>query len=639
MAEHEFFTQVPVADVLGLSLDGGPEPAALGLFRISLATRDSGPRPIVFCGSSTTAGNSATTTGRRYVNLLTAMVQAAYPLRSGGASPATQTLSDAVGDVLTAGVQGINAGVGGTTASNYLTSTTMAQIGDLNPCAVVHMIGSNDYAADVTPSTYKSNVQAKLNTLDTEITVPHIHVLVHSYERMDGANTYAWSAYGDALRELAEAAPSSRVFIDLSGAYAMAGVPGTDPYDLVTSDNIHQGDAGHAAMADLLRAALGIRVVQVTSTPGDVTAPSTPTGLAATPGDGQVSLSWNAATDDVAVTGYRVYRDGVQVGDPAGTGYVDTGRSNGVQYDYQVSAVDAAGNESPLSAVVSATPQGSSDTVAPSAPTNLTATPGDAQVELSWTASTDNVGVTGYRVYRQGELIASPTATTYTNTGLTNGTLYTYEVTAADAAGNESPPSNQASATPQVAGGSPVLADGFDRANSTTTMGTADTGQTWAPATGTWGISSNRAYNTSTSSVTTLIESGVNDIDVSCVINIASTGSLPGLVFRALDANNRLGIFIDIPNDRVELWKNDASSTASRIVASEATMTLDYGVDYTVRAVAVGDQIQMYVNGVLRNTYTLTSAEASKFTGTGYTKVGLRGATQTRYDDLVAYAA
>lgn len=639
MAEHEFFTQVPVGDVLGLALDSPAEPPAIDLFKVSLSTRDSGARPIVYCGSSTTVGNSATTASRRFVNILTGMLQAAYPLRTGGASPAMQTLSEAVGDTLPVGVQGINAGVGGTTASNYLTSTTMAQIGDLNPCAVMHMIGSNDYAADVNPTTYKSNVLAKLNTLDTEIGVPHVHILVHSYQRMDGANTYAWSAYGTALRELAEAAPNTRMFIDLSAAYAAAGVPGSDPYDLVTTDLIHQGDAGHAVMADLLRAALGIRVVQVVSTPGDTTAPSTPTGLAATPGDEQVSLTWNAATDDTAVTGYKVYRDGVHVGSPAGTSYVDPGRTNGVAYSYQVSAIDAAGNESTLSAIVSATPQGSSDTTPPTAPTGLVATPGNQQVELSWTAATDNVGVTGYRVYRNGALQASPTTTAHTDTGLTNGTLYTYQVSAVDAAGNESVLSAEASATPQVAGGSPVLSDGFDRANSTSTMGTAPTGQTWVPATGTWGIQSNRAYNTSSSSVTTLIEAGVNNIDVSCVINIASAGSLPGLVFRALDANNRLGIFIDIPNDRVELWKNDASSTASRIVASEATMTLDYGVDYTVRAVAVGDSVQMYVNGVLRNTYTLTSAEASKFTGASYTKVGLRGATQTRYDDLVAYAA
>ena len=64
---------------------------------------------------------------------------------------------------------------------------------------------------------------------------------------------------------------------------------------------------------------------------------------------------------------------------------------------------------------------------APAAPTGLTATPGDAQVVLSWTASPT---ATSYRVYRGGVLVASPTATAYTDTGLTNATTYSYYVVA-----------------------------------------------------------------------------------------------------------------------------------------------------------------------------------------------------------------
>jgi hypothetical protein len=86
-----------------------------------------------------------------------------------------------------------------------------------------------------------------------------------------------------------------------------------------------------------------------------VTAPTTPTGLSATPSSGQVALTWSASTDDGAVTGYRIYRRGVQIGTSAGTAYTETGLPGGVRYDYQVAAVDNLGEVSALSVAVSAT--------------------------------------------------------------------------------------------------------------------------------------------------------------------------------------------------------------------------------------------------------------------------------------------
>src|SRR5205823_10037171 len=96
-----------------------------------------------------------------------------------------------------------------------------------------------------------------------------------------------------------------------------------------------------------------------------------------------------------------------------------------------------------------------SDTTPPTAPSTLTATPASStQINLAWTASTDNVGVTGYRVERcQGAgcssfaQIATPATTTFNDTGLAASTSYSYRVRAADAAANPSPYSNTASAT------------------------------------------------------------------------------------------------------------------------------------------------------------------------------------------------
>ena len=95
---------------------------------------------------------------------------------------------------------------------------------------------------------------------------------------------------------------------------------------------------------------------------------------------------------------------------------------------------------------------GSGDTTAPSVPTNLSASAvSSSQINLSWTASTDNVGVAGYTIYRNGSQIATFATNSYSDTGLTASTQYTYTVDAYDAAGNHSSQSTSASATTQSA--------------------------------------------------------------------------------------------------------------------------------------------------------------------------------------------
>ncbi|MCD1261171.1 discoidin domain-containing protein [Paenibacillus athensensis] len=113
---------------------------------------------------------------------------------------------------------------------------------------------------------------------------------------------------------------------------------------------------------------------------------------------------------------------------------------------------------SPTSAMVQTVSEfqgsGTGDTQAPSTPSGLTATAtSSSQINLSWTASTDNVGVTGYDIYRGGTLIGSSTTTSYSDTGLTASTAYSYTVKAKDAAGNVSAASGAASATTQAGGG------------------------------------------------------------------------------------------------------------------------------------------------------------------------------------------
>ena len=199
----------------------------------------------------------------------------------------------------------------------------------------------------------------------------------------------------------------------------------------------------------------GTITVQGSPPPPDTTAPSIPTNLSATAiSSSQINLAWTASTDNVATTGYKVFRAGVQIATvTTGTAYQNTGLTAGTAYAYTVSAYDAAGNNSAQSASVSVTTQAAADTTAPSIPTNLSATAiSGSQINLAWTASTDNVATTGYKVSRAGIQIATvTTGTAYQNTGLTAGTAYAYTVSAYDAAGNNSAQSASVSATTQAA--------------------------------------------------------------------------------------------------------------------------------------------------------------------------------------------
>src|SRR5213078_1020407 len=124
-----------------------------------------------------------------------------------------------------------------------------------------------------------------------------------------------------------------------------------------------------------------------------------------------------------------------------------TGLSPSTTYSYAVAAFDAAGNLSAQSSAASATTPAAPDTTPPTVPTGLTATAvSSSQINLSWAASFDSVGVTGYRVYRGGTQIATTTTTSYANTGLSPSTTYSYTVAAFDAAGNLSAQSASASA-------------------------------------------------------------------------------------------------------------------------------------------------------------------------------------------------
>ncbi|MCK1822223.1 discoidin domain-containing protein [Streptomyces sp. XM83C] len=178
---------------------------------------------------------------------------------------------------------------------------------------------------------------------------------------------------------------------------------------------------------------------------GDTSPPAAPTGLTLTePATGQIRLTWNAATDDVGVTGYDVYADGTLLASVPGdvTTYTDT-RPADETVTYFVRARDAAGNQSANSDTVTRTGD-RGDTRAPTAPAGLAYTEtGDGKIKLTWSASSDDTGVTAYEVYADNVLrgTVAGDVTTYTDTQPATSTV-TYFVRARDAAGNRSAPSN-----------------------------------------------------------------------------------------------------------------------------------------------------------------------------------------------------
>ena len=151
--------------------------------------------------------------------------------------------------------------------------------------------------------------------------------------------------------------------------------------------------------------------------------------------DTSVTLDWDSATDNIAVTGYQVFRNHVSIATVDNTRYTVSGLEPGSYNQFMVSAQDPAGNLSYSESltVYTTTP----DTTPPSKPTNFRATSvTDTSVALSWDVASDNVGITGYQIIQDYAPLTTVQNTNYTVTGLTMGTDYIFKVRAIDAAGN-----------------------------------------------------------------------------------------------------------------------------------------------------------------------------------------------------------
>ncbi|HEX4718043.1 MAG TPA: metallophosphoesterase [Thermoleophilaceae bacterium] len=315
----------------------------------------------------------------------------------------------------------------------------------------------------------------------------------------------------------------------------------------------------------------------------DDSAPAAASDLVATSTAGnKVTLSWAPATDNIAVTSYDIYRDGLVIQNiPPGTTYADTSVQPGTSYLYEVRANDKAGNTSDGSNQLTVTTP-ALDTSPPSKPAGLSATAaGATEVDLQWDASTDDVGVTEYRVSRDGSLIKTVDGNTTSFQDLTakSDKTYSYTVAAADAAGNVSDPSDAASATtPHQA----FFADGFESGSLATNGWVAAGGATVQQAhvaSGAWGAS---ASTTGTASwAWAPLPSAQTDVTYSMSFVAASawTGTTALLKMRSATGGSILGVQVSSAGKLAV--RDDAAATPKTISSQTLVST---GTWHTLQA-------------------------------------------------------
>lgn len=191
---------------------------------------------VVFAGSSTTKGTGASDRRRTsYAALVSERLRSRHPR-----------------------IRTENVGVGGTTAASYLPDEVCDRVAAQRPAAILHMVGSNDYARGVSPTAYGVTLASRLERIDAGLDQACQHVLIHTFARPDITEPAApWDAFREQLDQVAAGHPE-RVIVDVDRAFIDLGVGYRlpDPRGLIGPDGKHLTDAGHAVMADLVWQAL-----------------------------------------------------------------------------------------------------------------------------------------------------------------------------------------------------------------------------------------------------------------------------------------------------------------------------------------------------------------------------------------------
>ena len=336
----------------------------------------------------------------------------------------------------------------------------------------------------------------------------------------------------------------------------------------------------------------------------DLVTPSVPQNLQSiNTGENKINISWDASTDNVGVTGYNVFKNGTLYSQVTGTTALVMGLTSGTNFNFYVQAFDGAGNTSGNSNTIYVTTETNIDTEPPTQPAGLTASGvGTTQVSLSWTGSTDNVKVNGYKVYKNSIHFSTVNATNALITGLDPNTNYSFYVIAFDAAGNNSVKSNTVNVTtkkenPNEDTQNPTTPTGLTASNT----GKTSTQLSWTVSTDNVAVSGYNIYKNGSlhTSVT----------GTSAYIQSLTPGENYNFYVNAFDPSNNqsgnsntIGVTTDSDRD------NQAPTAPQDLVYSDLGETF-VNLHWTAATDNIGvTAYDIYQNGAYAKTVTGTSA-------------------------------
>ncbi len=353
----------------------------------------------------------------------------------------------------------------GVSIANTGTNTTFNVTG-LSPNTSYNFTVFAEDAAGNTSAVSNTAVVNTPNLVDTE--APSAITDLTSSNTTSTGTSLSWSASTDNVGVTNYEVFQNGVSIANTGtttAFNVTGLTASTSYDFTVFAEDAAGNVSAVSNTETVN----------TPAPPDTQAPSAVTGLSSSNTTSTTTdLTWNASTDNIGVTNYEVFRNGVSIANTGtATTFNVTGLSPSTSYDFTVFAEDAAGNVSTVSNTATVNTTGTPDTEAPTAVTGLSSSnTTSTTTDLTWNASTDNVGVTNYEVFRNGVSIANTgTATAFNVTGLSPSTSYDFTVFAEDAAGNTSTVSNTENVL--TSAGSGIVDYTSENANSTVVDWTA----------------------------------------------------------------------------------------------------------------------------------------------------------------------
>jgi hypothetical protein len=351
-------------------------------------------------------------------------------------------------------------------------------------------------------------------------------------------------------------------------SYKVTGLTPSSPYTFKVTSTDGTGNL-----------ATGITISLTTLAPPPI--PSAPTGLTATAGNSSVTLNWSEV--DIA-TEYKIYQDGKFIASTSTKTFVVNDLTNGTSYSFQVSAANGNG-EGGKSNSVSATP-----TLQP--PSGLAAIAGNTNVSLDWN---DVGGATSYKIYQDGSLLTTTTTKPYLIKGLTNGTVYSYQVSAVNGS-IESAKTAVVTAKPD----NPAVPSGF-----TATPGNKEISLDWniVPNATSYKIYKDGSFLTTVTTkpflITSLTNGTVYSFEITAVNAIGESEKSAPVTASPIDFLAPTGLASNVSDSRVVLsWNPSPLATKYRLYRDGVLLSEIEGSSYSDSSVTNGTNYKYEVSAV-----------------------------------------